>query len=213
LPARQNGYVTFGSYNALQKLTPVTVALWARVLAAVPRSRLLLKSLAFADEALQRAVRKRFAAAGADPGRIDIVPPTEGSKFLAEYRHMDIALDPFPYNGGTTSCEAMWMGVPVVTRAGKRFCSRMGLSLLESLGLPELIAQDPDHYVRICTELAADLPRLEALRSSLRARMEASPICDAARTARDLEEAYREMWRNWVTSDERTPGERRGRAR
>ena len=197
-PALNNGYVTFGSYNALQKMSAGTVALWGRVLGAVPRSRLVLKSLSFADAAVRRTIHGKFTAAGVDPARVDVVPPSDNTVFLAEYQKLDIALDPFPYNGGTTSCEALWMGVPVVTLAGERFAGRMGASLLESLGLPELVSATPDDYVRIAAAFAADLPRLEALRGALRERMAGSGICDAVRAARELERVYRTMWREWT---------------
>lgn len=199
LAANQNGYVTFGSYNALQKMAAGTAALWARVLQTVPRSRLVLKSLAFADAATRRAIQRRFIDAGIAETRVDVVPPSDSSAFLAEYHRLDIALDPFPYNGGTTSCEALWMGVPVVTLAGERFCSRMGMSLLENIGLPELVAHSADDYVRIAAGLAADLTRLRALRETLRSRLSTSPVCDGARTARELERAYRNMWREWLS--------------
>jgi predicted O-linked N-acetylglucosamine transferase (SPINDLY family) len=199
-PAARNGYVTFGSYNALQKLTDVTFELWINVLRAVPSSRLALKSLTFADEPARAATHRCFVGAGIAPERIAVLPPTDPARFLAEYGRLDIALDPCPYNGGTTTCEALWMGVPVVTLAGERFCARMGLALLENVGLPELVARTPDDYVRIATELAADLPRLAALRASLRDRMAASPICDAPRAARELEAAYRAMWDAWLKS-------------
>jgi predicted O-linked N-acetylglucosamine transferase (SPINDLY family) len=198
LPAAKNGYVTFGSYNALQKLTDSTVALWARVLQAAPSARLALKSLTFADEQARGVVRRRFVAAGIDPDRLEILPPTDPARFLAEYGRVDIGLDPAPYNGGTTTCEALWMGVPVVTLAGDRFCSRMGASLLECVGLPDLVAQSADDYVRIAEALATDLPRLTGLRASLRRRVAASPLCDAPRVAREVEGAYRAMWRTWL---------------
>jgi protein O-GlcNAc transferase len=193
-PAARNGYVTFGSYNALQKLSATTFELWLRVLKAVPSSRLALKSLTFADEPARAATHRRFVEAGIAPERVAALPPTDPAQFLAEYGRLDIALDPFPYNGGTTTCEALWMGVPVVSLAGDRFCSRMGLSLLENIGLSELVARMPDDYVRIAAELAGDLSRLAALRASLRDRMAASPVCDAARAARELEGAYCAMW-------------------
>jgi protein O-GlcNAc transferase len=201
-PAARNGYVTFGSYNALQKLSDTTFELWLRVLREVPSSRLALKSLTFADEPARAATQRRFAEAGIAPERVAVLPPTEPSQFLAEYGRLDIALDSFPYNGGTTTCEALWMGVPVVSLAGDRFCARMGLSLLENVGLPELVARTPDGYVRIAAGLAGDLPRLRALRSNLRHRMAASPVCDSPRAARELEDAYRAMWECWLRSDE-----------
>ena len=204
LPAAANGYVTFGSYNAYQKVTDATVALWAGVLRAVPDSRLALKALAFTDENVRRAAQRRFMDAGIDAGRIEILPPTDPSAYLQEYRRLDIALDPTPYNGATTTCEALWMGVPVVTLAGDRFCGRMGLSLLENLGLPELAAGNPANFLRIAAALAGDIPRLELLRKELRGRMAASIICDGPRAARALENALRRMWREWAASS--SPG-------
>ncbi|MBL8386269.1 MAG: tetratricopeptide repeat protein [Burkholderiales bacterium] len=197
-PRHARGRLTFGSFNALQKLSAAVVALWARVLAAVPGSCLALKSLAFADPPTRAAVARRFAAAGVAPERLVILPPTAPEAFLAEYRQIDIALDPFPYNGGTTTCDALWMGVPVVTLAGDRFCGRMGVSLLHRVGLPDLVAADADAYVRIAAALAADPARLDDLRAGLRARMAASPLCDGRRAAAELEQAYRTMWRDWL---------------
>jgi protein O-GlcNAc transferase len=198
-PAGRNGYVTFGSYNALQKISDTTVDLWARVLRAVPSARLALKSLTFADEQARSAARQRFVAAGIATDRLEVLPPTDPASFLAEYGRVDIGLDPTPYNGGTTTCEALWMGIPVVTLAGERFCSRMSLSLLENVGLSELIARTPEDYARIASELAADRQRLSGLRGSLRGRMAASPICDAPRATRALERAYRAMWSEWIS--------------
>lgn len=197
-PALKRGYVTFGSYNALQKMSDAVVALWKRVLQAVPGSHLALKSLAFADAHTREAVRRRFTDAGIAAECIEVLPPSDGAQFLAEYRRMDIALDPFPYNGGTTTCEALWMGVPVVALEGERFCARMGASMLRSIGLPELVARDAEDYVRIADGLANDTARLAALRGELRARMAASPLCDAPRAARELEQVYRAMWRDWI---------------
>ena len=197
-PMARNGYVTFGSFNALQKMSDATVEAWAQILAAVPDGHLVLKSLAFADEGTRRAVEGRFARADIEPARLEVLPPSDNAAFLAEYRRVDVALDPFPYNGGTTSCDALWMGVPLVTLAGERFCARMGLSVLEHVGLPELVAYTVPDYVRIAVELARDPPRMAALRNSLRPRMAASPLCDGARVARELEAAYRMMWRTWT---------------
>lgn len=203
LPAARNGYVTFGSFNALQKVSDATIELWARLLKDLPQAHLALKSLAFADEGTRHAVQRRFASAGITPTRVEVLPPSDPATFLTEYQRVDIALDPFPYNGGTTSCDAMWMGVPVVTLAGERFCSRMGLSLLENVGLPGLIASSADEYVRIAAELARDRARIADLRHSLRPRMAASPLCDGARVTRELERAYRHMWHAWL---EMNPG-------
>jgi predicted O-linked N-acetylglucosamine transferase (SPINDLY family) len=197
-PMVRNGYVTFGSFNALQKMSDGTVEAWVQILEAVPDAHLLLKSLAFADESTRRTVQGRFAAAGIEPARVEVLPPSDHTAFLAEYRRVDIALDPYPYNGGTTSCDALWMGVPLVTLAGERFCARMGLSVLENIGLQELVAHAVPDYVRIAVELARDAPRVATLRETLRPRMAASPLCDGARVARELEDAYRIMWRTWT---------------
>jgi protein O-GlcNAc transferase len=199
LPALAAGAITFGSYNALPKLSETTVRLWTRVLEVVPGSRLVLKALPFADAMTRKKTLERFVAAGADPARVQIEPPTEPSKFLAEYRRLDIALDPVPYNGGTTTCEALWMGVPVVSLAGGPFFARMSASLLHSTGLSELVTSSSDDYVRAAADLAADVPRLAGIRAGLRARMAASPLCDGPRAAHELEQAYRAMWRDWIT--------------
>jgi len=194
LPAKRNGFVTFGSYNALQKMQPAAVALWIDVLRAVPGSRLVLKSLPFADKDLREAIRRRFEDAGVAPGRLDVLPPSDPAVFLAEYGRIDIALDPVPYNGGTTTCEALWMGVPVITLSGQRFCARMGASILSRVGLADLVATDTGAYVAAAARLAAD-SGLGKLREGLRGRMADSPLCDGARVARELESAYRFMWR------------------
>ncbi len=199
LPALRGGGVTFGSYNALSKLSDTTLRLWTRVLHAVPGSRLVLKALPFADAATREMTRRRFADAGMDSARLLIEPPTEPDRFLAEYRRVDIALDPAPYNGGTTTCEALWMGVPVVTLAGEAFFARMGASLMHNAGSPELVAASADEYVKIAAALAADIARLGDLRASLRARLAASPILDGPRAGRELGDACRTMWREWLT--------------
>jgi predicted O-linked N-acetylglucosamine transferase (SPINDLY family) len=134
---------------------------------------------------------------GVDPRRLrfaDFQPPKE---YFGLYGQIDIALDPFPYGGGTTTCDALWMGVPVVSLVGKTAVGRGGLSILSNIGLPELVARSEEQYVRIASELAGDLPRLRDLRSTLRQRMERSPLMDAPRFARNIEAAYREMWRRW----------------
>ncbi len=194
-PMRRNGYITFGSFNALQKLSPTTMALWIDVLRAAPDSRLVLKSLPFADESLRASVLQRFTGAGIDGRRIDILPPSLGADFLAEYGRLDVALDPTPYNGGTTTFEALWMGVPVISMPGERFASRMGGAVLANIGMHELIADSAADYVAIATRLAVDPASLERLRRGLRERMAASPCCDGPRAARELEAAFLQMAR------------------
>ena len=187
-PFERNGFITFGSFNHLAKLTDSTVRLWSRVLHAVPDSRLVLKALPLADESTRKLTRQRFADCGIEPARIDPLPPTVPlSAFLAEYRRMDIALDTVPYNGGTTSCDALWMGVPVVTLPGGRFSSRMGKSVLSAVGLEEFVASDKEDYVQIVTRLASDRDRIRSLRLSLRNQVARSPLCNTAEFTRDFE--------------------------
>ncbi len=198
LPARSNGFVTFGSFNNLAKLNDLTRALWAALLAEVPGSRLLLKAKPFADPAVQELYRADFIRRGIEPRRLDLrsadLTPAE---HLGLYGAVDIALDPHPYNGTTTSCEALWMGVPVVSLRGDRHAARVGASLLSGLGLEELVASDTDAYRRIASALAGDLDRLSELRSGLRARMRAAPLLDATHFARAMEAVYRRMWQRY----------------
>lgn len=198
LSALRSGHITFGSLNNLAKLTSVTMDLWSRILQLVPTSQLLLKSPAFRSAETIARFRKLFADRGIEPRRLALLPkePTY-LRHLQIYDSVDIALDAFPYHGTTTTCEALWMGVPVVTLAGDRHASRVGVSLLTNMGLSEMIAHSEDEYVRIALGLAEDLPRLAELRRTLRARMRASPLMDGPRFAAHAEAAYREMWRRW----------------
>jgi predicted O-linked N-acetylglucosamine transferase (SPINDLY family) len=202
LPALRVGLVTFGSFNNLAKMTPEVIGLWARILKAVPRSRLMIKNKSMKDGPTRERHLGLFRDAGIGEERLDLVAwIPEAAGHLGAYARVDIALDTFPYNGTTTTCEALWMGVPVVALAGNRHAARVGVSLLTHLGLPELIAKDEADYVRIAVELARDLPRLAAMRQGLRERVESSPLCDGASFTRDLEEAYRGMWKTWCTAD------------
>jgi protein O-GlcNAc transferase len=193
LPALANGLVTFGSFNNIAKISPTTVRLWAAVLRAVPASRLLIKwrGLDVADPVW---LSSRFAAEGVGD-RVTYLGHSPG--VYAPYRQLDICLDPFPANGGTTSCDALWMGVPVVTLAGDTTFARAGLGVLTNAGLAELVAHDEQDYVARAAALARDLPRLAALRQGLRQRFKASPMMDGERYMRHLEAAYRQAWRDW----------------
>ena len=198
LPALETGQVTFGSFNNLAKVTPAVIETWAAVLAAVPRSRLMLKSMAFVDPATQDRFRTAFARHGIDPARLDLVKFIHASQgHLAAYGQVDVALDSFPYNGTVTTCEALWMGVPVVTLCTDRHAGRVGASILSRIGLDRFVAKTIDDYVAIAAAAANDLGALAALRRRLRADMAASPLCDSAGLTRDLEAAYRDMWRAW----------------
>jgi Flp pilus assembly protein TadD len=200
-PSRARGHVTFGSFNTLTKVGRPVVELWSRLLHAVPGSRLLLKAKALDSPAAIAQYHAWFAEHAIDPTRLDLRPETKSKgDHLAAYRDMDIALDTFPYNGTTTTMEALWMGVPVVALAGHSHVSRVGVSLLTNVGHPEWIAQNPADYLAIASSLAGDLPRLESLRTSLRPQLAASTLCDAAAFTRRLEKVYREAWARWCAS-------------
>lgn len=195
LPALQHGHVTFGCLNNFCKVNAEGLRLWARVLRATPTSRLRL--LAHEGEQRQR-VRTMLQNENVAPERIEFVSPRARTRYLELYAQIDLSLDTLPYNGHTTSLDAMWMGVPVVTRIGKTVVGRAGWSQLSNLQLTELAAHTDEQFVEIACALAGDLPRLATLRSSLRARMEKSPLMNAPGFARDIETAYRAMWRRWV---------------
>ena len=199
-PLRAAGRVRFGSFNNPAKFAGPTLALWARLLQAVPDSRLVLRFRGLADPPTADRFRALFAAAGVDAERIDLGHAPSRAAALAAYRGIDIALDPFPYNGTTTSCEALWMGVPVVSLRGARFAARVGASLLGAVGLPELVAEDAAQYEAIAAALASDPERLAGLRAALRPRLLASPLCDARRFAQKFETALRRAWRaRWAS--------------
>jgi len=197
LPALQTGKVTFGCLNNFCKINDCVLALWAKVLAKVPNSRLLL--LSHEGDHRQRTVNQ-LQQAGIAPGRVEFVPRQSHLKYLELYHRVDLGLDSFPYNGHTTSLDSFWMGVPVVTLVGQTPVSRAGWCQLSNLGLPELAGQTTEQFVQIAVNLANDLPRLQQLRSTLRQRMEASPLMDAPRFARNIEAAYRQMWRKWSSA-------------
>jgi len=197
-PADAAGHITFGSFNALAKMNDQVVALWSRVLRAVPQSRLVLKSLGLASRSACARVREAYRRHGIEEQRLTLLGYIDRlADHLACYAQVDIALDTFPYNGTTTTCEALWMGVPVIALAGNAHMSRVGVSLLGGVGLGELVAADPDAYVALATELARDRTRLRSLRAGLRERLRTSPLLDAPRFTRRLEEAYRGMWVRW----------------
>ncbi|MFD2112986.1 tetratricopeptide repeat protein [Thiorhodococcus fuscus] len=201
-PSQRNGYVTFGSFNTLAKISPITLDLWGRVLQTVPESRLHLKSSRAADINAWSRVLDDLEARGIARWRIEILPLVQSYQgHLALYQHIDIALDTFPYQGTTTTCEALFMGVPVITLAGDRHASRVGVSLLTQVGLPELIAASAEDYVRIAKTLASDPQRLANMRVNLRQRLEQSPLRDEVEFTRSLEQALLEMWRIWCAGE------------
>lgn len=201
-PAHRTGAVTFGCFNAGPKLNDHVLRLFAQILHAAPNSSLLLKHSVFRAEQGRAAVLERLRAAGAPVDRIEMLGPTPHREHLEAHRRVDIALDPFPFNGATTTCDALYMGIPVVTLRSDRIGARVGASLLSVVGLSECIASTPDEYVRLAVDLAADRDRLATLRATLRERVLASPLCDAPRYADRFEQAVRAAWREWLASPE-----------
>lgn len=191
LPLAKNGYVSFGCLNNPAKLSKSILNAWCELLRAIPDAHLLLHAYAGMQ---QDHLREWFGEAGIAAERIEYVARQTADQYFAAYNRFDIALDPFPYGGGTTSCDALWMGVPVVSLAGRTAVGRGGLSILSNVGLAELVGHSLQEYVRKARDLASDAPRLAELRSSLRDRMRASPLMDAPSFARDVEAAYRRMW-------------------
>jgi len=193
-PARSAGHVTFGCLNNPAKITPAAVALWCEVLRGVEGSRLVILNERGASH-----LPKLFTAHGFDAssGRVEFVEPLDRLGYFKAFDRVDIALDPFPYNGQTTTCDGLWMGVPTITLAGNAYVTRMGVSLLTNVGLVDLIAPTPQAYVEIATALARQFDRLGALRTTLRQRLLDSPVMDGPALARDVEQAYRQMWRAW----------------
>jgi predicted O-linked N-acetylglucosamine transferase (SPINDLY family) len=195
LPAVSAGNVTFGCFNHLAKVTPPAIELWSRILRSEPSSHLLLKSRGLADPETAARVREDFDGHGIERDRIELNgEELSMTRHLDLYNRVDIALDTFPYNGTTTTCEALWMGVPVVTLAGRTHVSRVGASLLTHLGQPEWIAESSEAYVNCCRDLAGDLPRLADIRTTLRELMRSSPLCDGPRFTRNLENAFSDIW-------------------
>lgn len=195
-PVRQQGFVRFGSFNNAAKIGSETFALWSTVLAAVPNSRLVLKAKALGDAGAKRRISDGFAQQGIDPARIELIESGQMLRdHLDAYKVIDIALDTFPYNGTTTTCEALWMGVPVVSRVGDKHVARVGLSLLSAVGLLDLAVQSDEGFVAAAAGLAGEVGKLIELRRSLRGRMAASALCDAVGFTRRYESALRDAWR------------------
>lgn len=203
LPARSVGGITFGSFNNLTKMNDAVVALWARVLLAVPGSRLLLKTTQLNDAAVCERTRRRFTDRGVAPDRLLLEGSSPRAELLAAYRRVDVSLDPFPYPGGTTSIEALWMGVPVISLRGDRFLSHVPETIAHNAGLHDWVAADDNDYVAKAVAWTADLDQLAGLRAVLRARVLASPLFDAPRFARHFEDALWAMWQRCQTQPKR----------
>jgi predicted O-linked N-acetylglucosamine transferase (SPINDLY family) len=204
LPALTNGYTTFGCFNNLTKMNDDVVALWSRLLLSIPNSRLFLKSKQLNEAAVRQHTIERFAGHGIKAGCLILEGYESREQYLAAYQRVDIALDPFPFPGGTTSAEGLWMGVPVLTLAGERFLSRQGVGILMNTGLPDWVARDKEDYVALATAHAADLQRLSELRNELRQQVLKSPFMDGRRFASHFKDALIGMYQAW---NERQDGE------
>jgi predicted O-linked N-acetylglucosamine transferase (SPINDLY family) len=200
LPVNRTGKISLGCLNNLAKVSDDALSVWSRVLAAVPESQLLLRD--GAGRSAPERIRGSLARHGVAPYRLRFVGRVATrAEYLKLYHDVDIALDPFPYNGVTTTCDALWMGVPVISLAGRMCVSRQGVRFLRNVGLDDLLAETPEDYVRIAADLAADAPRLATMHFGLRERMRRSPLLNSQRLTRDLEAAYRAMWdRRFSTS-------------
>lgn len=204
LPALNNGYVTFGCQNNLSKLTDDVVELWSSILTSVPGSRLLIKARQLEEGSVRKALLERFTRQGIAEERLALEPPSDRAGYFATYNRIDIALDPFPYPGGTTTVEALWMGVPVLTLRGERFLGRQGVGLLQNAGLPRWIANNREHYLELAIAHAGNLVELSKLRHGLREQLLKSPIFDAHDFAKHFEQTLRKAWQTWCQAQQAT---------
>ncbi|KAJ9181347.1 hypothetical protein P3X46_009485 [Hevea brasiliensis] len=201
-PALANGFITFGSFNNLAKITPKVLQVWARILCAVPNSRLVVKCKPFCSDSVRQRFLTTLEELGLESVRVDLLPLILlNHDHMQAYSLMDISLDTFPYAGTTTTCESLYMGVPCVAMAGAVHAHNVGVSLLSKVGLEHLIAKNEDEYVQLALQLASDIPALSNLRMSLRDLMSKSPVCDGPNFTLGLESAYRNMWHKYCKGD------------
>jgi len=200
LPSEKNGFITFASFSNPAKINEDVVTVWSRILDSVENSRLFIKCKGGNSKAFQDHLGALFGARGIDRSRLSIEGRSPHADLLACYNDVDIALDTFPYSGGLTTYEALWMGVPVITAPGETFASRHSLSHLSTIGLPELVARDHDEYVELALGLASHTDRLAGLRAGLRQMMAASPICDSKKFADGFAANMRAIWRDWCAT-------------
>jgi predicted O-linked N-acetylglucosamine transferase (SPINDLY family) len=199
-PAISAGYVTFGAFTTLAKISKQAMETWGAILSRVADSRLLILAEGLRYPSVQNSIFASFDAAGIRRERIALLDQVTFEEYLQAHQRIDVMLDTFPVNSHTVTCQALWMGVPIISLAGGAYCQRLGLSVMSNLGLPELVAATPSEYAEIAAKLAADLPRVTELRAGLRQRMAASPLMDAPGFARDFEAACRNVWRSWCAS-------------
>jgi len=199
LPAMTRGGVTFAVTTNFAKVRPATMALWAKILHAAPKSRLLIQAKGLEQPATRDRVTQFFADQGIPPDRLDLRGPVKLPVFLRLFSEIDIVLDTFPFNGGTTTCHGLWMGLPIITIAGIAGVSRIGASVLKHIGLSDLVAGSTEQYMENASRLSRDQQRLARLRESLRDRMRASALMGFERHTRELEAAYRNVWIDWCS--------------
>lgn len=202
LPVEENGYFTFACMNRYSKVSAAALDLWASLLQRTGDSRLLLIGRGGKDEQTLADLRARFAAKGVDPERLIILSSLPVAEYFDTYNRADLCLDPFPFNGGTTGFDSIWMGVPFVTLKGDALHARAGSNILKYVGLDDLIALDKQEYADKAAALAGDLAALRHYRDNLRGRMQASPLMDCAGFARGIEMVFRQMWEKWCLQGE-----------
>ena len=201
LPALTNGFVTFGCFNNLAKITPRVIETWAEIMRRIPNARLILKTHQLSDRPTADGFLADFAALGIAADRVEPRGSSGHRAFMAQYGDIDIVLDPFPYSGGLTTCEALWMGVPTITLPGEIFASRHSTSHMSNAGLPDWVTASVDEYIEMATARAADLPKLATLRAGLREQVRQSPLCNAPRFGRNLGAALRQAWHAWCAEN------------
>ena len=194
----QPGKIRLGSFNATPKLNQSVIQLWCSILKAIPESELVLKCLPGCQELVKASIFQGFEGLGLDKSRFRLLPFDESTPgHMAAYNEIDIALDPFPYNGTTTSFEALWMGVPLLTMEGDRHCARVGMSLMEAMGMQSWIARSKDEYIQIAKQASQDRQKLQKTKGTLRQKMLHSPLCDSQAFAQKFGQALRKMWQQW----------------
>jgi len=199
LPYERNGFITFGTFNNLAKITTNVYQLWADILTALPTSRFVIKAKPFATESVRQEIWKIFQELGIDPKRVDLIPLIPLNRdHLLSYQLMDIGLDTHPYNGTTTTCEALWMGVPIITLSGDCHAHNVGASLLSQIGHPEWIAKTKEEYKEIAVSLAKDIDRLRNIRKDLKEQMRTSYLCNGPLFTENLEIVYRSLWHHYL---------------
>jgi predicted O-linked N-acetylglucosamine transferase (SPINDLY family) len=200
-PALTNGFVTFGCFNNLAKITRPTIEVWAAILQRIPNAKMILKTHQLSDGSTAGVFRADFAALGIAGDRIELRGSSGHQAFMGEYGDVDIVLDPFPYSGGLTTCEALWMGVPTITLPGEIFASRHSASHLSNVGMGDWITESIQDYIETAIARAADLVALTELRARLRRQVSRSPLCNAPRFGRSLGAALRHAWQVWCEED------------